>query len=430
MEIIIEIAFLLSLFFLFRKSNWGYKIIALLQLFSFIFRFLVGNNIIFDSSRTVLNVLFCCINLFLITAPWAVTNINSITISNKSFFHFYKKVLYALLSFTFINNVIVLIMVQLFIPDIASFKAKMEFTELYDQVAYFGLLFRYTSVSRYFGYLAMPIVFYYLQDKNIKEARKGIIMTLPTFIAALAFYSRAQMITYGLVFLCLFYYYEKTLPLDLIKKVKKVVRYACWGVVILFSLITVSRFSSDTMWYYGDRIPKESYIKTPVLYSVADYASKGFPNGINQLELHTTDDILYGEQVYYDLIMFASYFKLISINKESVKENWDRSYAKDGLNEGNDAGTFHGYTCRMVKNFGYVLTLLSSILFFIYVRNNIRRKRINLTTATILCFLAVQPVVSIYYADYSLILYPAIFYVLVKIAYLLSSGSRIKKQCK
>jgi len=260
--------------------------------------------------------------------------------------------------------------------------------------------------------MAMPIWIYYLSVGKMKEARKALIMSSATLVAAIAFYSRAQILIYSIMIVCMFLLTSSSITKNISHRIGKILKYAIITIVGIFSIITVLRFSG--MDYYGERIPSSSLIQNPILYSIVDYTSKGFPQGIDQLELHESDDLLYGESCVQSLAMVLSYFHLIDWSADGYSERAQKVYRKSGLGEQNDEGSFHGYTCRMVKNFGYILTFFFNLLYFLFVRAQAKgKKNISLGMLTILTFFLVEPLNAIFYMDYDMMSFPLLFYILI-----------------
>ena len=404
----LEIIFVIFLFRMGRK-NKCYYVLCGLQALSFILAPLVDNHTHFETATTILNAIYCFTILSFIILPWRDANFNQIYVRNRSFYHFYKKCLYFVLKFTILNNLIVFAIVVLFIPDIATFKASQGFHELYDRIPYFGLSFRYTSVSRYIGFMAMPIWIYYLSIGNMKEARRALIMSSATLIAAIAFYSRAQILIYTLMIVCMFMLTRSSMTERVSFRIEKILKLVFFTIVGIFAVITVLRFSG--MDYYGERIPKSSIIQNPILYSIVDYTSKG-----DQLELHESNDLLYGESCVQSLATVLSYFHLIDWSAEEYSERAHKVFSKSGLGEQNDEGSFHGYTCRVVKNFGYILSFILNMIYFLYVRARTKgRKAISLGMLTVLTFLLVEPINAIFYMDYDMMSFPILFYLFIRI---------------
>ena len=414
---ILQIFFVTLLLLRWKGGNNCYKILVVFQLISFTAAPIVSNEVIFETPLTFFNTVFCFINLYLIISPWRKNNIKQIYIKSMGFMLLYKKCLYIVLSYTIINNLIVLIIINLFIPDIALFKAASEFKTLYDNIPYFGIMFRYASVSRYIGLLALPICFYYMRKQLHKQAGIAFLMSSSTLIAAIAFYSRAQILSYSILYVALYFYLEQTFDESVKKRVRKLLRNSILVVVTIFIGITVSRFGSTEMSYYGDRIPEDSYVKNQILYSVFDYSSQGFPNGIMQLEVHNSEDVLDGEPLYSEFMMMLSYFNMSSWDKDEYAQRLSSSYNKLELSEHNDLSAFHGYTCSMVKMMGYIFTLLFNIAYYIFVCRKSLDNVISIQSLSVFTFLLLASINSIFYCDYATALYPLIFYFIIYLYY-------------
>lgn len=399
---------------LIKGRNKCYKLLVVLQIISFVAGVFVDNKTTVDSFTTLLNIIYCVFTLSLIIVPWNNFSIRKICITNMGFFLFFKKCLYFVLKYTILNNILVLILILIFIPDIASFKNSRVFIDVYERIPYFSFLFRYCSISKFLGLMAFPISAYFFSVNNKKEATKALLLSTSTLIGAIAFYSRAQILTYFLLLVCFFFLISNTFRPDIKRKLIKNVKYATIVITLIFLAISISRFGS--MSYYGDRIPQTSLIKEPISYSIFDYTSKGFPNGVDQLEYHQSEDVLYGKQCTYSLCLALSFIHLIDWKSEEALASFDRSYSKQNLDD-NDSGSFHGYTCRMVKNFGYIISLLINIAFYLYVKRSSYSSVVSIQKLMILTFLLVQPVVAIFYMDYDLYSFPLLFFLFVNFFY-------------
>lgn len=414
---VLQCFFVLFLIAYWKGGNNCFKILSLLQMASFVMGPIVANYVIFDTIRTVLNTIFCLLNLWLITASWRRTEIEKIEIEDVGLFAFYKKVLYIVLSFTIINNIIVAVIIYTKIPDIATFKALKGYRTLYDSIPFFGIMFRYTAISRYIGLLALPICAYYLEENMYRKALKAFLMSTSTLTAALASYSRADFLSYGLLCVCLFYYVNRSFDKRINNIARKIIMGGGLLAVAVLASITVIRFTSSTMWYYSDRIPESSVVKSPALYSIFDYASMGFPDGINQLEVHEIDDVMMFEPIIYDLNLMLSYFHLTSWNSGDYAQRLAKVYNKPGLNPLNDAGTFHGYACSTIKMFGYTGTLLFSILYYRYVRRKSCNRIISIGSLSVILFLLNISINSMFYSSIAPAVYPVLFYCVISLLY-------------
>jgi hypothetical protein len=291
-----------------------------------------------------------------------------------------------------------LIVVLIYLPDIANFKAQSGYLDLYDQIPYFANVFRYAYITQSAGYLAIPILFYHLGNFEYKKASYAFLLSSSSLLSGFAFYSRAQIFHYTLIFIIYFFLVQKTLPSVIKVKVLRALKYTSVCVTVLFLTITYIRFSA--MDYYGDRIPQNSIIKDPIIYSLIDYASQGYSNGLYQLERYTADKSLGGEQFFRDIYQILNFFGIVNWDAKESKALIDTAYDYDG-------GAFNGYTAPLVFNFGYILTFFISFTYFFAVKIRLKNMSvISLKSMFSLILLLVIPAVSIFYAGYALLLFP------------------------
>lgn len=401
MENILAVPFLLSLILLFKKHKKAFLILVSLQILSLLAQPLAGISSSYDSNITLLNVLFVNLNLFLIIAPWSFSNFSFIKANSVNFILFFQKNLYRILFVNLTLNLLLLIIILVYIPDIASFKSQGGFYDLYEQIPYFSTIFRYAYVSQNLGYLAIPLLFYYVSQKNYKKSKMALIYASSSLVSGFAFYSRAQIFTFVVVLLAYFYLVKITLPLKSQLKISSRLKVGSLVIISLFLVITFVRFTA--MDYYGDRIPEKSIIKDPVLYSLADYAGQGYSNGIDKLEVYSEFLNLGGEQLFRDIYQILNYVGIMDWDVESSKEKISKSYNYDG-------GAFNGYTAYLVYNIGYFLTFLISLTYFLIIKSKLySRTTISLESLFVLVLLLIIPVVSIFYSGYALLYFPFLF---------------------
>lgn len=416
--IIIEFLFF-SLLLLLPANNKTYRILIIMQAVCYFSHFLVGNTIRFDTMLTLFNVIFVNTNLFLIIYAWSYGKVSKIVIKNFSFLSYYEKNLNRILVLLLVASIIVFVIVRMYLPDIAELKLEGGYKDLYETVPFFGILFRFISVVQALGYLSLPFVFLHLQNHENKKALKSLILSASSLVAGLAMYSRASILNYTLIMFCSLYYLKGMIDSNLFLKFEKYIKYGICilGCVLIFG--TISRFSSSKMDYYGDRIPQNSYIKDPILFSLVDYASQGYINGINQLERYNSEYNLKGEQALYNLYQLLSFFHIMNWDSDTYEDKAYKAYNLSGIGDYNGKAAFHGYTCRMVNNFGYLLTLLVDLIFFIYVkRKTYNKSNISFATLSIFIFLMMQSISSIFYMLYNIIFFPIILYYIIRVMYL------------
>ena len=169
------------------------------------------------------------------------------------------------------------------------------------------------------------------------------------------------------------------------------------------------------MDYYGDRIPQSSVIKDPIIFSLFDYASQSYSNGLYQLERFTNDKSLSGEQFFRDIHHFLNFFGLINWDVNESQELIDTAYDYDG-------GAFNGYTAPLVFNFGYISTFIISLLYFFTTKSNLYNKRIlTLDSMFFLILLLFIPTVSIFYTGFNILMFPILLLIFCRLMYAIKS---------
>lgn len=393
-----------------------YFLLLILQIFSFSLQFLVGYFPDTYSLKAAFNIFFVGVNISLTILPWSYGSIQSVFINKVNYVLFFEKNLNVVLFFNLLINVLILTIVLIFIPDIASFKAEESFHDLYDNIPYFANVFRYAYVSQNLGVLSIPFFFYHLSSKKYSKSIKSLVLSSSSLISGFAFYSRAQILTYILILIAYYLLIMRSLSQELQNKVWKFIKISIYLIAAIFLVITVVRFTA--MSYYADRIPPNSIIKDPVFYSLVDYSSQGYPNGLELLDDYTPDRNLKGQDIFRTVNQFLGFFGLISWDSDETNEKIAKAYDYDG-------GAFRGYTCQMVYNFGYTITILISFAFYIYVKKKLFNKcSISIETLCILAVLLILPLVSIFYCGFALMFFPIIFIVAVKCFYILQCAIR------
>ena len=398
---IVQILFFILMWGYVRNRNTCLVFLFGLFFISFVLQFLVGSEIKQDSIITVLNVCFINISIFQIFSAWGDAKISYVHNGKNGWAFFMKPYLRMVLSFNIILNILLIIIVYTFMPNIAELKAAQGYRELYDSIPFFSTAFRYSYFTQNLGFIAFPYVFYHLSRNEKKKSIEYLLYSLSSLLCGFAFYSRAMMVTWVLV-LILYYFLVKGAIADTLNR--KIYKYARISILILSSLfviITVIRFTA--MDYYADRIPKSSLIKDPVLYSLVDYASCGYPNGLNLMDTYEEQKNLKGEEILQLSYQALAFFGYIKWDADSSLEKKERSYG-DSL-----VVMFKGYTCNMVYNFGYILTFLIGCLYYFYVRRVLSYKKVSIENCMILVLLLIIPATAIFYCSYGAIITPAIF---------------------
>ena len=218
MDILVQIIFIICLIVNCRKNSYCLRMLIFIQAISFFMQFLVGHHSNYNTIWTLINSCFTVINLSLLFLPWNDSTENAFIIHNPRFIHNIKKILTLILSANLFINIILFIIILIFIPDIAHFKAAKGYEELYESIPYFSMFFRYSYVTQNMGFISFPLVFFYLNQKDKKNTKKWFILSLSSLASGLAFYSRAMILTYVLLFLTYYLCIYKSIDIKIRKE--------------------------------------------------------------------------------------------------------------------------------------------------------------------------------------------------------------------
>lgn len=391
-----------------RRDNKLYQLLVFIHLGSFLSQFLIGRNCPFNTITTYLNIVFLSFNMFLVLQPWSKIDIKSIHTS-PLFVKRIESFLYPLLYCNWFMSVFIGVVVYVFMPDIREFKAAKNYVQLYDTIPGFALLFRTASVIWNFGMLAIPLVFYYASKGITTKAIKAGVLSLSTLVYSFANYSRAGIVSYTLSFVAYYFLLSSSLSDPFKVKFNKILKRTSVFLIAGFLIMTFIRFTSMT--YYGDRIPKNSIIKDPIVYSIVDYISQSNENGLYCMELYKSENCLNGESFFYTPILILSTFNIIQgWDFAEFMERADKAYSDIYI-------MFNGYVASCVCDFGYWNTIFINLFVFIYLTYVLRRKSISLSTCLYLLLLLQLPLNSIYYNALSSTIIPYLFVLVLSFLY-------------
>ena len=403
MFVVLQLLFIVLMLLYSRGKNNCLKLLVAIFIMSFFLQFFVGSEIKQESLRTIFNVCFINISIFQIFSAWGGARFSSISNGVKGWAFFMRPYLRIVLSFNVILNILLIIIVYTFMPNIAELKAAQGYHELYDSIPFFSTAFRYSYFTQNLGFIAFPYVFFYLSRNQKKKALEYILYSSSSLLCGFAFYSRAMIVTWVLVLVLLYFLVKGTISNALNRQINKYAKLSISMLSILFIIITTVRFTA--MDYYADRIPKASIIKDPVLYSLVDYASCGYPNGLNLMDTYEESKNLEGEEIMQLSYQALAFFGYIKWDTDTSREKKEHSY-------GDLLVMFKGYTCNMVYNFGYILTFLIGCLYYFYVKKILSFRKISMENCMVLVLLLIIPATAIFYCSFGAIITPAVFLLL------------------
>lgn len=171
------ILFLFILYYI-KGKNTCLRLLVTIFIISFFLQFFVGSKIENDSIVTVLNVFFINISIFQIFSAWGDAKISYVYDDINGWANFMKPFLRVVLSFNIVLNIVLIIIVYTFMPNIAELKAAHGYRELYDSIPFFSTAFRYSYFTQNLGFIAFPYVFYHLSRNEKKKSIEYLLLLL------------------------------------------------------------------------------------------------------------------------------------------------------------------------------------------------------------------------------------------------------------
>ena len=394
MYLIYILLFFILFFVLFLRTNkLSYRLIVWMHVISFILQF--GICLYFKSSSfvTVFNILFICINLFLIISPWSRYQVRLSCVDCKDrFLLFARRYMRPILLVNFVISLVLGVIIYTVFPSAKEFKQD-GYLELYETIPYFGNFFRYAYTTQLFGYLAVPVFFNRLVVGDKKEAWWWFIASLSSLVSGIAFFSRANMLSFALVYFFFYLTFRSSLGSRIQRRISRLVKYTTIMIIVSFILMSYSRFSR--MDYLAERIPRESVVQDITTYYLLYYGGQSFPYSITSLEEYSSEKCLNGSITFYNLYQVLGFFHLI---------DWDSSDAIEKrakvMSELSDK--FLGYTAGSVYDLGYIGTIIMSFVYWAFVRRMSKaRNNANIKSLMYIAILIQIPLNSIFYNIFS-----------------------------
>lgn len=205
------------------------------------------------------------------------------------------------------------------------------------------------------GYFALGLHFYFLTTKQLRFCFLFLIVALNIPLLGFHGLSRSAAIQFLLIYTAYMLYTFKAIDANIRRKIVKYGVLLLTGSLFLLGLITTTRFSE----YYN--VPSESKVKNTVIYSLLDYAGQWGENGVEVMKIYEPGKLMYGKSTT-PIVGFV--LERVGIETERLVQTRYRV-----LGDKYD-GTFNGVVVTLLYDFGYIFTILLSILFYRIVRKN------------------------------------------------------------
>ncbi|MBN9300158.1 MAG: oligosaccharide repeat unit polymerase [Filimonas sp.] len=398
------ILLLYFIFFLLILLRYGKKssialILVLLQIISLAGCFLINADYPITGLWDLLNLGFVALILTVVISPWInVYRVKSIDFANEKKV---KRLTYFLLIisfFVFIVLIITSILVFSLVQDINEFKyADGVSTDFYYQLPINVKLFILSTYLYNFSYFLIPLHFFYLSKEKWALSILCLIFSLNIVLYGLTYFSRSVFVHYLLIYISFLYILYNALTERTRGIIKKVLISAGSLFAVYFVYVTIQRFTNDTL--YANTIPAKSFIQEPVLYSCFDYLSQWYYNGMyilhsykfttfqGQISLQPILSLLgqYGI-IGYDTMRYAN------LRQQLWPLHWF---------------TFNGLVGYSVYDYGYILTLFFSFIYYYIVKRfQPKAGRLSLIHLFYIVLLIQIPLMAIFYSAVAGIIVP------------------------
>lgn len=324
-------------------------IFILLLLLSAIGSILIGKTPCFVSPIDVINIIYVITVICLLGSGFAkYSSISSVVVGNPNKFRFFSNVIIWSSIFSIIVNCIALYFVLMVVEDFGQFKQGGESTSdfYYTQVPIPHSFISLSSIISAFSYFALPLHFYYLMIGDKKKALLSLFASTALIFSGLLYFSRSSIIHFVLLYISFLLLFYKSFSLKMKKLLKKSILFFAGGVFFIFASISINRFDDKYSFYMS----KDSLIQNELLYSLFDYGCMWFNDGF--------------------FLMRGYGFEPLGGILSNTLYNWlfggvDTTLIRQTIWPEDLWATFNGLFCIWLFDFGYLGTLILSLIICI-----------------------------------------------------------------
>lgn len=395
---IILFVFIILLIISFRRKSIATFLYAL-QVLSLSLVFVVDKYYILDSFDKYFNALFTVFILVIVISPWSgYKNIHDIVYLRKNKVKRFTNFLIFVNLIIFISLSFISVYVFTYFDQINELKYSGNFMNmLYTK---FPLLVKGYLLAYYLhtlSYFLIILHFYYLKSGNYKKAILCFILSLNLILYGLTFFSRWTLANYMLIYGLSFFLFKNSVSHKAKKRIKKFSTILAVGLLFVFISISFNRFDEDVS--YANKISANSKIQNPTAYSFFDYLSQSHGNGMKLLNDYNFNTTI-GQNSFSSILKLLAQYKVINkfdyaeTRKKMMPDNYWR---------------FNGLVAELVYDFGYILTLILALLYYIVVKKfKPKKNSISLLNAFLIILLLQIPLLAIFYSSLASLIIPLI----------------------
>ena len=361
---VVLIVILLCIFFFWRKRNLASKVLIIMSLLSLLSGFIVDYSMPFSGIKSLVVISLMVLYIYLLFKPIALFP-STIRIEDSHIrapgFKNYSKLMTTIGLFSMAIYLPIYFVVSNMDIDINQFKYDGGF-EYFVYSGAFPIPVKIYIIVSYLGELSillLPLHFTYLQIGDKKNAILTFIGSLTYLFKGLIFFSRATPVIYVLLYFFLLLLFQKSLPKNLINKIK--IFFITGGVVLSLGFISTSnkRFDDGTISgvaakHTGDMF---KYLDNPTAISYFDYFGQGYYNSYNLLSL-------YNGRTFNTQVTFHDIYVLLNQYLGFPFSELDYMNRRQSLWKDPYWYTFNTYTCYVIYDFGIIISFL--LTFYVY----------------------------------------------------------------
>lgn len=241
------------------------------------------------------------------------------------------------------------------------------------------------------AYFLIPLHFYFLLKRNYRYSIFCFIFSLSLILSGLVVFSRSNFVLYVILYILYYFLFYKKIPSKGRLFIKRTAFILLFFVITFFAIITLNRFGEDSTDYTGTGAPigNQDFVQNQVIYSLIDYFSQWYQNGMEVMSLYDLKTREYKSSFPF---LYTILDKLGFIN----------NYANNLLYQEiaiwpNHYWLFNGLVPNLLFDFGYIGTFIFAIIYVFLLKRFCPKK--NIITFPKMLFLSlffIIPAMSIF----------------------------------
>lgn len=301
------------------------------------------------------NVIFTALILFVLISPFKhYTKFARVNIESVNKIQIFSKIVFYSCLLSFVVNSVCCVVIWTVVEDFNAFKQGGELTTefMYEELPIPHIFISLASIGSAFSYFAIGFHFYYLIHGKYNKAIAFLLVSLSLPIGGLMMFSRSALVQYVLLYSVYLYLSYHSFNLETKKRVKIIVSFFMFLLLSVMTIITFNRFGDKSLL----EIPESSLIKDDVLFSLFDYLSQWYKNGITIMREYSFPPL--GGQLsnmfYYFIESKGAGYSTVALREEIWPNHWY---------------TFNGLFAILLFDFGYIGTFLLSFVYFKIIKS-------------------------------------------------------------